>query len=84
MSEFQQHLQELSTAKPRATSYITDIGFEMFSSMHFAGRRYMHDTSNIVECMNSIYLEEWEQPVLEMLNGIWYKEMDRRYAMKVL
>ena len=80
MSEFQQHLHEFSTAKPRATFYITGIGFEMFSSMHFAGRRYTHDTSNIVECMNSIYLEEREEPVLEMLNGIWHKEMDRRYA----
>ena len=29
--------------------------------------------------MNSIYLEEREQPVLMMLNGIWHKEMDRYY-----
>ena len=69
----------LTDLKPKAASYIKNIGFELFSSIYFPGRRYTHDTSNIVECMNSIYLEEREQPVLMMLNGIWHKEMDRHY-----
>lgn len=79
LAQFHEHMNALTDLKPRAAAYIKDIGLELFSSIHFPGRRYTHDTSNIVECMNSIYLEEREQPVLMMLNGIWHKEMDRHY-----
>jgi len=77
--QFQEHMHTLATQKPKAAAYIEKIGLELFSSAHFPGRRYTHDTSNIVECMNSIYLEEREQPVLIMLNGIWHKEMSHYY-----
>ena len=79
LPQFPEHMHTLATQKPKAAAYIEKIGLELFSSAHFPGRRYTHDTSNIVECMNSIYLEEREQPVLIMLNGIWHKEMSRHY-----
>lgn len=69
----------LTDPKPKAASYVKNIGFKIFSFIHFRGHQYKHDTSSIVECMNSINLEEREQPVLMMLNEIWHQEMDRHY-----
>ena len=44
------------------------------------GKRYGHDTSNIVESANAYFLEDRELPILQMLDSIWHKEMDKRYS----
>jgi hypothetical protein len=71
-------MQELELFKPQAARYVAELPRVQYATAFFPGRRYGHITSNIVEAANAIYLEERELPVLEMLNGIWHKEMDRR------
>jgi len=70
LPQFEEHMHTLATQKPKAAAYIEKIGLEPFSLAHFPSRGYTHNTSNIVEHMNSICLEEREQPGLIMLNGI--------------
>lgn len=42
-------------------------------------RHYGFRTSNIVESLNSLFLEEREMPIVDMLDTIWHRVMDRRF-----
>ena len=44
----------------------------------FAGARFEHYSSNMVEAANALFLEERELPVPDILHGIPEKEMGRR------
>ncbi|RPA71512.1 hypothetical protein BJ508DRAFT_315543 [Ascobolus immersus RN42] len=44
-----------------------------------AGRHYGFRTSNIVESLNSLFLEEREMPIVVMLDAILHRVMDRRF-----
>jgi hypothetical protein len=77
---FHAAFQELEQRKPPAARYLAEIQRAHYATAFFPspGRRYGHLTSNIVESANALFLDERELPVLDMLDGIWRKEMHRR------
>ena len=44
----------------------------------FRGRQYSHDTSNIVESLNQVLRFDRELLVVEMLDNLWYRVMEKR------
>ena len=52
---YQHNLADLQALSSAAASYVTAIPPELFATSHFPGHRYWHDTSNIVESVNSSY-----------------------------
>ena len=54
-----------------------NVGFKIDTALwayaHLPGPRFGHDTSNIVEPSNSVFLEDRELPLLKMLDSIWRK-----------
>jgi zinc finger SWIM domain-containing protein 3 len=72
-------MQELRGLKNSAGQYVAAIAPALYAVSYFPGRRYGHLTSNVVESINSTFREERELPMLDMLNSIYHKEMDRRF-----
>ena len=72
-------LAELREASSRAADYVGTITPELFATSHFPGPRFGSLTSNIVELMNTLYVEEHQLPPVDMMCAIWHKEMNRRY-----
>jgi zinc finger SWIM domain-containing protein 3 len=72
-------MQELRGLKEAAGKYLAAIAPALYAVCYFPGRRYGHLTSNVVESTNSTFREERELPMLDMLDSIYQKEMDRRY-----
>ena len=71
-------LDELRGLKPAAADYIATLPRNLYARAFFTGARFEHYTSNMVEAVNALFLEERGLPVLDMLHGILEKEMDRR------
>jgi hypothetical protein len=44
----------------------------------FRGCRYGHDTSNIAESLNQVLRFDQELPVVEMLDNLWHRVMEKR------
>ena len=71
-------LEKLRVLKPAAVGYIATLSCNLYAVAFFTGARFEHYTSIIIEAANTLFLEEREPPVLDMLHGILEKEMDRR------
>ena len=44
----------------------------------FRGRRYGHDTSNVVESQNGVLKLDRELPIVPLLDAIWHRVMEKR------
>jgi MULE transposase domain len=78
-------VQALQNEAPKVEEYISSIGYESFAFARFPRPRFGHDTSNIVESINSVWREIRELPPLQLLNGIyqwclttWYQRYQLR------
>jgi hypothetical protein len=71
---FDSAVQALKRDAPRVEEYLSSIGYNTFTYVHFLLPRFGHDTSNIVESTNSMWYELRELPPLQLLNRIyqWY------------
>jgi hypothetical protein len=69
-SAFETAVQNLQRESLKAEEYISLIGYNNFAFTFFLQPRFGHDTSNIVECTNSMWREIRELPPLQLLNGI--------------
>lgn len=70
-SSFNTAVQTLQRDAPQAEEYLQSIGYENFAFARFPLPRFGHDTSNIVESVNSIWRDIRELPPLQLLNGIY-------------
>ena len=66
----------LRDTSPNAAEYLEDIPLILWSSPYLLGKRYGHNTSNLVEVMNKWMLEERRMCVLDLLHSLWSKCMD--------
>ena len=70
-TDFDIAIQALKRDAPKVEEYISSIGYENFAFTYFPRPRFGHDTSNIVESINSVWREIRELPPLQLLNGIY-------------
>jgi hypothetical protein len=70
-SSFNIAIQALRQDAPQAEEYLQSIGYENFAFARFPHPRFGHDTSNIVESVNSLWRDIRELPPLQLLNGIY-------------
>ena len=70
-SSFNTAVQTFQRDAPQAEEYLQSIGYENFAFMRFRRPRFGHDTSNIVESVNSIWRDIRELPPLQLLNGVY-------------
>ncbi|XP_047257732.1 uncharacterized protein LOC124889783 [Capsicum annuum] len=82
--EFSENFEELKYNCPEAAHVLENVlGFEKWSRAHFLGNRYDVMTTNIVESLNSILMDEREYPVSHIFNSIakiFGKKFRERYA----
>ena len=66
------HLQasfvELEEKSPQAANYLRNSGLELWATPRFPGKRYGHNTSNIVESLNNLILEERKLSIVDLLH----------------
>ncbi|KAF3624499.1 hypothetical protein FXO38_30234 [Capsicum annuum] len=71
VDEFSEHFVELKNNSPEAIHVLENVlGFEKWSRAHFSGNRYDVITTNIVESLNSVLMDEREYPVSYIFNSI--------------
>lgn len=70
-STFDSLIQSLQRDSPQVKEYLSSIGYNNFTFIYFPVPRFGHDTSNIVESINSVWREIRELPPLQLLNGIY-------------
>ncbi|XP_049351853.1 uncharacterized protein LOC125816310 [Solanum verrucosum] len=71
LEEFDNHFVEFKNKCPAATIVLEhDIGFEKWSRAHYPGNRYDVMTTNIVESLNAMLIDEKEYPVASIFNLI--------------
>jgi hypothetical protein len=73
------HDQQLKVNQNAAT-YIEKIPATQWAVSYFPAPRYGHLTSNIIESVNSRFLEERDLPILDLLDTLWAKEMDSHFT----
>jgi hypothetical protein len=59
--------------------YVLAISRELWAPPFMEAKTWGHPTSNIIESVNSLLLEERRMPIVELLNGIWHRVMDIRF-----
>jgi hypothetical protein len=69
-------LEKLREVKPAAAEYLENASPETWAEALFRGRRYGHDTSNIVESVNQTLKLERELPIVKLLDAIWHRLME--------
>jgi len=67
---------KLATVSPQALDYLRNINMSMWATPHLAGKRYGHNTSKLVEIMNSWIVEERKLSIIDLLHSLWSKNMD--------
>jgi hypothetical protein len=68
---FEEAVQALRQDSLQVEEYLQSIGYETFAFTQFPHPRFGHDTSNIVESVNSIWREIRELPPLQLIDGIY-------------
>lgn len=71
-------MAKLEEAKPEAAAWLRATDVAKWTEAYFVGRRYGHDTSNIVESVNKALIEDRELPILQLLDALWHRVMDER------
>ena len=69
----------LEEQKSEAADYLRGIDTEVWVTAFFPGKRYGHNTSNIVESYNKSLQLERELSIVDLLNEIWHSSMAARF-----
>ena len=72
---FEAGIHALRIEKPEAAAWLLNVEPAKWARCAFPGRRWGHDTSNIVESMNGALKEHRTRPILDLLDAIWHKVM---------
>lgn len=72
-------LLALEELKLEAANYLRGIDKRLSVMVFFSGKRYGHNTSNIVESYNKSLQLERELSIVDLLNEIWYSSMSIRF-----
>jgi len=67
---------KLATVSSQALDYLRNINMSMWVTPHLVGKRYGHNTSNLVEIMNSWIVEERKLSIIDLLHSLWSKNID--------
>ncbi|KAH0673827.1 hypothetical protein KY284_024914 [Solanum tuberosum] len=71
LEEFKNHFVEFKEKSPEATFVLEhEVGFEKWSTTHFSSNKYDVMTTNIVESLNAMLVDEREYPVTSIFNSI--------------
>ena len=71
LEEFNDHFLEFKDKSHEAAFVLEhDVGFEKWSRVHFLGNRYDVMTTNIVESLNAMLIDEREYPVASIFNSV--------------
>ncbi|PHU09686.1 hypothetical protein BC332_21546 [Capsicum chinense] len=74
LKEFNDYFNALKERCSSTVAYLKhDVGFEKWSRAHFPGNRFNVMTTNIVESLNSMLLDEREYPVANIFNSIAHR-----------
>jgi zinc finger SWIM domain-containing protein 3 len=73
-------MQALREVHGGAYMYVVGIDSSLWAPPFMTAKTWGHPTSNVVESINSLLLEERGAPIVELLNGIWHKFMDLRFT----
>lgn len=71
-------LDKLREKSEEAVTWIQAQEPEKWVEALFIGRRYGHDTSNVVESQNAVLKLDRELPVVVLLDSIWHRVMEKR------
>ena len=77
--KFQLRLQKLEEASPQAADYVQRIDTTMWANPFLIAKRYGHNTSNLVEIMNSWIINKRRLSITDLLHALWSKCMDLRF-----
>jgi hypothetical protein len=72
-----------SHEKPVAAQYLDEIEHALWARYAFPTFRFGHDTSNIIESLNSAWDRLWFLPVLQIIDGIWTTVMKQFYNRRI-
>ena len=71
LGEFNDHFLEFKDKSHEAVFVLEhDVGFEKWSRVHFPSNRYDVMTTNIVESLNAMLIDEREYPVASIFNSV--------------
>jgi len=76
---FTTRLLALEQQKPEAANYLREIERRLWVTAFFPGKRYGHNTSNIIEIYNKSRHLKSELPIVDLLNQIGYSSMATRF-----
>ncbi|XP_019265225.1 PREDICTED: uncharacterized protein LOC109242818 [Nicotiana attenuata] len=80
LDEFNERMSKIEEVDPRVKSYLYDIGYHRWSSVHATVNRTFTMTSNIAESLNAVTKEARELPIFDLLEYMrtllerWTKE----------
>lgn len=75
------------TQTPKVFGYVNSLPADRYACLAVKTSRYGHESSNTVETMNGQLVELRERPIIELLEGIWDKQMkhfERRHQEALL
>jgi len=72
-------LLDLDAQRSEAANYLRGIDTRLWVTAFFPGKRYGHNTSNIVESYNKSLQLERELSIVDLLNEIWHSSMAVRF-----
>ena len=78
-TQLQAGFVELEEISPQEVNYLRNSGLELWATPRFPGKRYGHNTSNIVESLNNWILEARKLSIVDLLHSLWCKTMDFRF-----
>ncbi|XP_050216842.1 uncharacterized protein LOC126667796 [Mercurialis annua] len=67
LEQFQKHMAELDKFDPKIREYLSDVGFEKWTTVHSTSNRYSTMTSNNAESLNATNIAARELPITTML-----------------
>ena len=70
---------ELEQTSPKAVNYLRNSGSAPRATPRFPGKRYGHNTSNIVEILNNWIIGERKLSIVDLLHALWCKTTDLRF-----
>ena len=75
-------MEQLATEHPKCATYLKKIRPESWTYWAFPTRRWLHDTSNVSESVNSTWLEARSLPALYLLYWLWRWTMTTIYKRR--
>lgn len=78
LAKFDYHMEELHEISASTAEYLEAIDPTTWAEAYVPVCRFGHDTSNVVEPVNSVLKLDRELDVLSLLNSIWDRLMDNR------